>query len=99
MAVALILALGHAGACDAQANPLSDIFSPDSFHGLAEVRAAAADGERSWLDGGFGKTSVSGDGPALKATQAALEWKPAFTFALSGDVTLLAQSGVPPAVD
>ncbi|MFL5295245.1 MAG: hypothetical protein ACJ798_02575 [Phenylobacterium sp.] len=97
--MAWVLAFGHAGACRAQAGSFADIFSPDSFHGLAEVRAAGANGERSWLDHGFGKTSVSGDGPALKATQAALEWKPAFSFAVSGDVTLLAQSDAHPGVD
>jgi hypothetical protein len=94
----LILAFGHAGSARAQAaSALSDVFGPQAFHGLLEVRGAAADGETSWLKGGFGKTSAS-DGTSLDG-QAALEWKPAFGFALSGDVTVLAQRHVDPGVD
>ena len=62
-----------------EARAQADIISAETFHGLVEVRAAAADGERSWLDGGFGKTGVSGgrgDWRADGLTQAALEWRP-----------------------
>ena len=92
--MALILAGGVARPAFAQ----SEIFSPDTFHGIAEVRAAAADGETSWLDGGFGKTSVSKGGD-LKLTGAALEWKPSLSFAVSGVVSVLAQPDVDPAID
>jgi hypothetical protein len=98
--VALTLALGRAGAACAQApDVLSDVFGPQAFHGLLEIRAAAADGETSWLDGGFGKTSVSGHGGTLDVPQAALEWRPSFGFAVSADVTVLAQRHVDPGVD
>jgi hypothetical protein len=92
--MALTLACGVAGPAFAQ----SEIFSPDTLHGFAEVRAAAADGERSWLDGGFGKTSVSKGGD-LKLTGAALEWKPSFGFAVSGVVSALVQPDLDPAFD
>jgi hypothetical protein len=96
----LILALAPAAAARAgPADALSAVFGPQTVHGFVEVRAAAADGEKSWLDQGFGKTSVSGDAPALAFDQAALEWKPSFGFALSGDFTFLAQPHVVPALD
>jgi hypothetical protein len=98
--VALILASGQAGSACAQAAPaLTDVFGAQTFHGLVEVRAAYADGEKSWLEGGFGKTSVSGHGGTLDIPQAALEWKPSFGFAVSGDITVLAQRHVDPGVD
>jgi len=96
--LALILAFGPAGHARAQAAPaLSDIVGPQTFHGFAEVRAAAADGETSWREGGFGKTAAS-KGVSLDG-QAALEWKPSFGFAVSGDVTVLAQRHVTPGID
>jgi hypothetical protein len=94
----LILACALAGPAFAQSD-LSDILGPDAFHGLAEARAAASSGgERSWLDGGFGKTSVS-DGGDVKLTGAALQWKPSFGFAASAVVTALYQPDLHPAVD
>jgi hypothetical protein len=61
-----------------------DIFTRDTFHGLVELRAGAADGERSWVKQGFGKTAFSGDHGGWKAradiSQAVVEWKPRFSF-------------------
>jgi len=74
----------------------SDIFSPETFHGLLEARAATLGGERSWLDGGFGKTGVTN---SLEISQAALEWRPRFSFAVSGVVTALVQPDIDPGVD
>jgi len=81
----------------------ADLFSPDTFSGLVELRLAAADGERSWLEGGFGKTAASGGGsdwavrPDL--SQALIEWKPRLSFALSAVVTAQVQPDVDPALD
>jgi hypothetical protein len=78
-------ALALASAAGEPALAQSDIFSPATFHGLAEARIAAADGERSWIEGGFGKTAISGEHddwqvePAL--SQAVLEWRPRLNFA------------------
>jgi hypothetical protein len=92
----LILTCAFASRAQAQ----SDIVSPETLHGLVEVRAAAADGETSWLDGGFGKTSVSGGGQArVQLTQAALEWRPRFNFAVSAVVTGLLQPQLDPKLD
>jgi hypothetical protein len=56
----------------AQAEP----FSPQSLSGYLDLRASDADGERSWLAGGFGKTRVSGNDPRLSIGEAALAWRP-----------------------
>src|SRR5262252_7026848 len=95
---AFTLALGFAGNACTQPS-FADIFGPETFHGLVEARAAAADGETSWLKQGFGKTSVSGDGPALAFEHADLEWKPSFGFLVSGDFSVIAQPHVTPGVD
>jgi hypothetical protein len=95
----LILACAGVGEARAQA----DILSTDTLHGLVEARVAAVDGERSWLDRGFGKTGLSGGRNDWRAdadfTQAALEWRPRFNFALSGVVTALIQPDLSPSVD
>ena len=80
----VLVACGLATAAEARAQ--DGPFSPDSFHGLAEVRLTSASGERSWLDREFGKTSPSGDEVEIRLSEAALEWKPRFNFALSGVV-------------
>ena len=69
---------------------------------MLEARISAADGERSWLDRGFGKTGVSGGANDWRAgadlTQAAIEWRPRFNFAIGGVVTALVQPDVSPTV-
>lgn len=92
----LSLACLLAGRAHAQA----DLFSQDTFHGLVEARLSTASGERSWLDGGFGKTGVSagGDEPAA-LSQAALEWTPKFNFAVSAVVSAFVQPTLDPSVD
>ena len=90
----VLLALGG-GPAQAQ----SSIFGPETLHGFADVRLSAANGETSWLDGGFGKTSASGDDDGLSLANAALEWKPRFNFAFSGLVTAELQPRLDPRVD
>jgi hypothetical protein len=72
------------------------LFSAESLAVVADVRAAAAEGERSWTDGGFGKARFGGDddeGWKLRpvATEAQIVWEPSFTWSLKGRVTLAAQ--------
>jgi len=97
-APALIAGLAAGPAC-AQ----SGLFAPDAFHGLADLRLSAADGEKGWLDGGFGKTQASGKGDGFKVkprlAEAALEWKPRLNFAVSGVVTAELQPQVRPRLD
>ncbi|HTI67260.1 MAG TPA: hypothetical protein VL460_06900 [Caulobacteraceae bacterium] len=79
-----------AGAAPAWAQ--ADILSRESFSGLVDLRLAAADGERSWTDEAYGKIRYGGPGAGdgLRITpqlaEAALVWKPRFTWALSGVV-------------
>ncbi|MDP3854936.1 hypothetical protein [Phenylobacterium sp.] len=95
---ALFLALG---AGPARAAP--DLLSPETFSGLVELRLAAADGERSWLDGGFGKTGASGGGSDWAArpdlSQALIQWKPRLSFSLAAVVSAQVQPDVDPAFD
>src|SRR5438552_3671026 len=95
-AIGLAAAAGPGGAWAREA-----IFGRDTLHGLAEVRLAAADGERSWLDAGFGKAAIPGEGwrvkPAL--SQAVVEWKPRFSFAVSAVVSAQWQDDVHPRLD
>lgn len=88
----ILLAFG-AGAAQAQSN----IFGPETLHGFADLRLSGANGEASWLEGGTGKTSASDE--RLSLANAALEWKPRFSFALSGVVTAELQPRLDPQVD
>jgi hypothetical protein len=97
---AFALAGAWAGACQAQV----DLISPDAIHGVVDLRVAAADGEPSFEDGGFGKSRYGGDGGAsFKVTpqiaNAALEWTPRFGFDVSAVIDVLAQPGQEHSVD
>jgi hypothetical protein len=77
------------------------VFGRDTFHGLAEVRWAGADGERSWLDAGFGKAGVAGAGwrDTAQLSQAVVEWRPRFSFGVSAVVSAQWQADVHPRLD
>lgn len=84
-------------AAPASARAEPDLFSRNTVSGVADVRIVAADGERSWLDGGFGKLRY-GDEAGVRAAALSLAWKPRLTDALAAVVALEAQDGVDPAV-
>jgi len=67
-------------ACATPAHAEIDWLSPSAFSGLLDLRASAADGERSWLNSGLGKTQVSGDDPRFSIAEADLAWRPQFGF-------------------
>ncbi len=74
-----------------------DLFSADTISGRLDLRAGAANGETSWVDGGFGKSrfggSPSGGWEAQgKIADAILQWKPNFSWGLSGVVDAEYQS-------
>ena len=94
---ARLLTLTLTAASAGQAHAQADILSLDTLHGVADIRLAGVDQERNWLDEGFGKSGVGHAGVAL--SQAALEWRPHFNFALSGVVTVLAQPDLKPGLD
>jgi hypothetical protein len=75
-----------------------DLLSSETLSLAGDMRLVAADGERSWVDGGFGKLRSSGDGqgdwhvrPQLGNVD--LVWQPRFGWALSGTVTGTLQGG------
>ena len=47
-------------ACAAPAEAQVDLLSRSVISGQADLRLSAADGEPSWLDGGFGKARYGG---------------------------------------
>ena len=80
LAVSAIAAMAAAG--DAQAQAVAP-----QWHGYAELRAGAADGERSWLDGGLGKARFGDDAPALRPAAAlAMAWQLAPAWLASAEV-------------
>jgi hypothetical protein len=89
------------GALFLQASPALaqlDLISRDVISGQADLRLAASDGEKSWLDGGFGKTRYGGSGSGAWAGHGGLAsadviWRPAVGFALSGYVDAALQPG------
>lgn len=87
--VGTALVLASAGSASAQA----DLFSRDTFSGLVDLRLAAADGEKSWIDGGLGKARFSGDHNGLRLGEAALVWNPRFSDTLSAVVVGESQDG------
>ncbi len=89
--LALLFACGPAAA-----EP--DLLSRAAFEGLVDVRAAAADGQPSYLDGGFGRTRYGGDASGgmagrLALADAALVWKPQLTWSIGAIVDIEHQDG------
>ena len=85
LAALFVLALGGSPAwADA------DLFSRDTVSGVIDLRVAAADGERAWTDGGFGK-SRSGGGSEAFTLQGDVVWKPRLGWDWSAVVDLQAQ--------
>ena len=75
-----------------------DLFSRQAFEGLIDLRAVAADGQPSYLDGGYGRLRYGGDGTSslrggLSLADAALVWKPQLTWSLGAIVDIEHQDG------
>lgn len=68
-----------------------DLVSRDTLHAFAEVRLTAANGEKSWIRNGEGKTSASGGGDSYAVrpslAEADIVWQPSFGWNLTGNVT------------
>lgn len=72
------------------------LLTPDSFEVSGDVRLVAVDGEKGWLDRGFGKLRSGGDVDTKVQPQlgnANLVWKPQFTWSLSAVVVASLQGG------
>ncbi len=87
--VGTALVLASAGSAWAQA----DLFSLDTLSGLVDLRLAAANGEKSWIDGGLGKARFGDDHQGLRLGEAALVWNPRFTDTVSAVVVAESQDG------
>ena len=79
------LAFVAAGILAGHAHAGVDLFGADTLQAWADVRLVSADGEKSWLDGGFGKLRY-GDATKLDLAQAAVQWKPRLTDTVSAYV-------------
>ena len=72
------------------------LFSPDTMHGVVDVRLAAANGEPPFTEGGFGKSAYGGDNSSalqdhLNVALAALEWTPSLNWDWSAVVDVAHQ--------
>ncbi len=85
------VAVGGA-ACAGDSN--TDLLSAEKITVAADVRLVGVNGERSWLDGGFGKTRYGGEDAGRRSnfqlrpkfSDADLIWQPRLSWALSGTV-------------
>jgi len=72
------------------------LFTPDAFEISGGVRLVGVDGERSWLDGGFGKLRSGSDGDFRVRPElgnASLVWKPQFSWSVGAVVVGSLQGG------
>ena len=80
----------------ATANAETHIFSRDAFELSGDVRLVAVDGEKSWVDGAFGKLRSGSDGDFRVQPQlgnVSLAWKPQFSWSLGAVVVASLQGG------
>jgi len=73
----------------------TDLFGPGAVSGFLDLRVAAADGERSWLKGGYGKLEDGGGGDFAVRPRlglAALTWRPQIAGDLGAYVQAEARS-------
>jgi hypothetical protein len=95
-AAASACALAGLCATPALAGPDLDLVSPDTVQVSADVRLVAVDGERSWLDGGYGKLRSGSDGALRVQPQlgnVSLAWQPRFTWSLGATVVGVIEGG------
>ena len=72
------------------------LFTSDAFELSGDVRLVGVDGERSWVDGGFGKLRSGSDGDFRVQPQLgniSLVWKPQFSWSLGAVVVGEVQGG------
>ncbi len=65
----------------------ADLFGLDTVQAWADARLVSANGEKSWLDGGFGKLRY-GDETKLDLAQVAVQWRPHLTDTLSANIVV-----------
>ena len=87
-------------ACSPCAASDLEVFSADTLALSGNVRLSATSGEESWVDGGFGKLTTSGDGHGLSLKpqlgEINLAWQPRFSWSLSATIVGTLQGGERP---
>src|SRR5437868_2269073 len=95
-AIPLGCALAALWVAPANAESGAHLFSADAFELSGDLRLVAVDGEKSWVDGGFGKLRSGSDGDLRVQPQlgnATLVWKPQFSWSLGAIVVGSLQGG------
>jgi hypothetical protein len=95
-AIPLGCALAALWAAPAQAQSDLDLLSADTLEVSGDLRLVGVDGERSWVDGGFGKLRSGSDGDFRVRPQLGnvnLIWKPQFGWSLSATIVGTVQGG------
>jgi hypothetical protein len=95
-AIPLGFALATLWATAANADTDAHIFTGDAFELSGDIRLTAVDGERGWVEGGFGKLRSGSDGGWEVQPQlgnVSLVWKPQFTWSLGAVVVGAIQGG------
>jgi hypothetical protein len=95
-AIPLGCALAALWSAPAAAQSELKLFTPEAFEISGDVRLVAVDGEKSWVDGGFGKLRSGSDGDLLVQPQAgsfSLVWKPQFTWSFGATIVGSLQGG------
>src|SRR5438046_1515254 len=95
-AIPLGCALAALWAGPAAADTGTHVFTRDAFELSGDLRLVVVDGERSWVDGGFGKLRSGSDGDWRLQPQLGnvdLVWKPQFTWSLGAVVVGSLQGG------
>ncbi|ESQ86628.1 hypothetical protein ABAC460_22640 [Asticcacaulis sp. AC460] len=72
----LALAAALTGSAASPGLAQTELFSPETVKAWVDVRLTATDGERGWLDGGFGKTRYGGNDDGAHLAQAVMVWQP-----------------------
>ena len=96
-AAPVVCALAALWATPANAESSLKLFSSNTLELVGDVRLVAVDGEKSWVDGGFGKLRSSGGGDDFRVRpqlgNVNLIWQPQFTWSLSATIVGSLQGG------
>jgi hypothetical protein len=95
-AIPLGCAVAALWAVPARADEDMRFFTKDAFELSGDLRLVAVDGEKSWVEGGFGKLRSGSDGDFRVQPQlgnVSLVWKPQFTWSLGAVVVGSLQGG------
>ena len=95
-AIPLGCALAALWASPVRAEGDAKLFGRDAFEVSGDMRLVAVDGERSWVEGGFGKLRSGSDGDLRAKPElgnVSLVWKPQFTWSLGAVIVGSVQGG------